>query len=125
MFHPNHPVCSAFTTVSLRRPSGYWLAENITIGGSKVRFCHWLYGARFSTPSRLTLDSQPIGRGTVQLLKGEKGNGLFSVAGSYFTSGPSPLNAHMDPPCPRRLRAHGAALRSRLTKLRAMSMFGR
>lgn len=32
----------------------------------------------FSTPSVLTLDSQPIGRGTVQLLNGEKGSGLGS-----------------------------------------------
>lgn len=87
MFQTNQPVCSAFRTVSLRRPSGYWLAENITIGGSKVRFCHWLYGARFSTPSGETLESQPMGRGTVQLLKGEKGRGLFSDAGSYFMVG--------------------------------------
>ena len=39
----------------------------------------------FSTPSLLTLESQPIGRGTVQLLKGEYGRGLDSVAGLYFT----------------------------------------
>ncbi len=42
MFQANQPLRSAFSTVSLRRPSGYWLAANITIGGSKVRFCHWL-----------------------------------------------------------------------------------
>ena len=70
MFHTNQPVSSALTTVSFRRPSGYWFAENITIGGSKVRFCHWLYGARFSTPSELMVDSQPIGRGTVSALNG-------------------------------------------------------
>ncbi len=59
----------------------------MTIGGSKVRFCHWLYGAMLSTPSILVLDSHPIGRGTVKLLNGEKGSGLFSALGSYFTFG--------------------------------------
>ena len=60
MFQTNQPVSSALSTVSLRRPSGYWFAENITIGGSKVRFCHWLYGAMFSTPAALTLRHAPI-----------------------------------------------------------------
>ena len=69
MFHTNHPVASALITVSFRSPFGVWFAANITVGGSNVRFCHWLKGARFATPSRDTVDSQPIGLGTVQLLK--------------------------------------------------------
>ena len=42
MFHTNQPVVSALITVSFRRPSGYWVAENITMGGSDITFCHWL-----------------------------------------------------------------------------------
>ena len=38
----------------------------------------------FSTPAPLRLDSQPIGRGTVQLLNGEYGNGQRSAPGEYF-----------------------------------------
>lgn len=38
----------------------------------------------FSIPSRLTLEIQPIGRGTVQLLNGEKGSGQGSEWGEYF-----------------------------------------
>ncbi|MDQ0769452.1 hypothetical protein QF031_002201 [Pseudarthrobacter defluvii] len=33
----------ARSSVSFLLPSGYWFAENITMGGSNVRFCHWLY----------------------------------------------------------------------------------
>ena len=40
----------------------------------------------FSTPSVLTLDNQPIGRGMVQLLNGENGNGLGSRCGEYFNA---------------------------------------
>ena len=39
-------------------------------------------------PSGLTLDSQPMGRGTVQLLNGENGRGHLSRDGSYFTGAP-------------------------------------
>ncbi len=35
----------------------------------------------FSRPSVLTEESQPMGRGTVELLKGEKGRGLASCCG--------------------------------------------
>ena len=45
----------------------------------------------FSTPAALTLDSQPIGRGTVQLLNGEKGSGLGSMEGEYFMASRSGL----------------------------------
>ena len=55
------------------------------MGGSKVRFCHCEYGAIFSIPALRTLDSQPIGRGTTQLLNGENGRGLGSMWGAYFT----------------------------------------
>lgn len=40
----------------------------------------------FSTPAALLLDSQPMGRGTVQLLNGENGNGQRSEPGEYFMS---------------------------------------
>jgi hypothetical protein len=43
----------------------------------------------FSTPVALTLDNQPIGLGTVQLLNGEKGSGLGSIEGEYFMASPS------------------------------------
>ncbi len=42
MFHTNSPVSSALRTESLRWPRVSWLAENITIGGSKVTFWNWL-----------------------------------------------------------------------------------
>jgi hypothetical protein len=42
MFHAKEPVVSAFMVVSFRRRSSVWLAENITYGGSKVRFVNWL-----------------------------------------------------------------------------------
>jgi hypothetical protein len=38
----------------------------------------------FSIPAALTDEIHPIGRGTVQLLNGENGRGLGSVAGEYF-----------------------------------------
>ncbi len=41
----------------------------------------------FSIPEVLTLDSQPMGRGTVQLLNGEYGRGLGSLFGAYFIVG--------------------------------------
>src|SRR6185295_8077794 len=81
IFQTNQPVSSALRTVSFRRPSGYWLAANITMGGSKVRFCHWLYGAKFATPAGLMLESQPMGRGIVQLLNGLSGRLCRSVLG--------------------------------------------
>ena len=57
------------------------MAANITLGGSNVRFCHWLYGARLATPVGLMLESRPIGRGIVQLLKGLKARPCCSVVG--------------------------------------------
>lgn len=48
----------------------------------------------FSTPVALLLESQPIGRGTVQLLNGEKGRGQGSAPGEYFMSDPSARPLH-------------------------------
>lgn len=48
----------------------------------------------FSTPVVLTEDSHPIGRGIVQLLKGEKGSGLGSMCGAYFMFGLSSADDH-------------------------------
>jgi hypothetical protein len=39
-------------------------------------------GREIVPPPSLTVDSQPIGRGTVQLLNGEKGSGQASDRGS-------------------------------------------
>jgi hypothetical protein len=52
------------------------------MGGSKFRFCHWLYGARLSIPCRLVVEIQPIGRGTVQALNGLNGSGHGSFPGA-------------------------------------------
>ena len=71
-------------TISLRDPSHFLFAENITIGGSKLTFCHWLYGARFSKPSLLPLESHPMGRGTVHDLNGENRRGHFSDFGEQI-----------------------------------------
>ena len=40
-------------------------------------------GVRYATEAEID-DSQPIGRGTVQALKGENGKGHFSLPGMYF-----------------------------------------
>jgi len=67
--------------ISLRDPHPFLFAENITIGGSKLTFYHWLYGARLSTPSLLRVESHPMGLGTVHDLNGENGRGHFSDFG--------------------------------------------
>jgi hypothetical protein len=44
--------------------------ENITIGGRSLTPLKKLYGARFRAPSALTVEIQPMGRGTISALKG-------------------------------------------------------
>jgi hypothetical protein len=62
MFQTNSPVASALRTVSLRAPSVFWLAENMTMGGLKVTFWNWLKGARLWRPCASTVEIQPMGR---------------------------------------------------------------
>ena len=67
----NSPVASTLVSVSLRRP---WLirplAANITAGGESETPLKKLKGARLAMPSALTVEIQPMGRGTIRLLKG-------------------------------------------------------
>ena len=54
----------------MRLPSDFGWPQNMTYGGSKPTLLNWLYGARLSTPSTLTVDTQQIGLGTAMDLKG-------------------------------------------------------
>jgi len=82
MFQTNSPVSSALRTESLRWPEVSWLAENMTMGGLKVTFWNWLYGARLWRPSRSTVEIQPMGRGTTQDLNGSCGRPWGVMPGS-------------------------------------------
>src|SRR6185437_10070173 len=61
----NSPVSSA-----LRRLSLLPLDENITCAGFSDTALKKLYGDRLSTPVRLTVEIQPIGRGATSALSG-------------------------------------------------------
>jgi len=64
----NSPVSSALRWESLRG-----LLENMTNGGVPETRLKKLYGARFTTPERLTVEIQPIGRGTTSASIGLRG----------------------------------------------------
>src|SRR5262245_45590522 len=61
----NSPVSSALICECLRG----WL-ENSTSGGCADTVLKKLYGARFTTPALLTVEIQPIGRGTTSAVQG-------------------------------------------------------
>src|SRR5262249_51725309 len=65
MLTTNSPVSSALVCESLRG----WL-ENRTNGGLAETVLKKLYGPRFTTPDRLTVEIQPIGRGTTSASQG-------------------------------------------------------
>ena len=56
--------------------------QNSTVGGSQVTFWNWLNGAMLRTPLALTVEIQPIGRGTQHDVKGLCGKPEGSRAGS-------------------------------------------
>ena len=58
--------------------------ENITNGGELEIMLKKLYGARFTTPSRLTVEIQPIGRGTTSAVYGLWASPCGSVRGSKY-----------------------------------------
>jgi hypothetical protein len=67
----NSPVSSMLASVSLTPPSA-WLpfAPKTTIGGASAIALKNENGARLTTPDRLCVEIQPIGRGTTSDLKG-------------------------------------------------------
>jgi hypothetical protein len=54
----------------LVRVSFLWFEAIITIGGTSLTALKKLYGAKLTTPSLETVDTQPIGRGETIALKG-------------------------------------------------------
>ena len=69
MFHTNSPVSCANVIESLAP-----LLENITVGGVSQTALKYEYGARFTAPEALTVDTHPIGRGAMNALNGSCGN---------------------------------------------------
>ena len=65
MLATNSPVSSALRWESLRG-----LLANMMKGGVPETTLKKLYGARLTTPSRLTVEIQPIGRGTTSAVIG-------------------------------------------------------
>lgn len=69
MFHTNSRVCSAKRAESFI-PS----LENAIIGGAPQTALKKLYGARFTAPSALIVETHPIGRGAIAALNGSCGS---------------------------------------------------
>ena len=62
----NSPVVRAFLSVCFSLPSGLRMMVSEIIGGSTHTTVKNENGARFDAPSALTVDAQPIGRGTTE-----------------------------------------------------------
>src|SRR5215468_10539591 len=79
MLATNSPVCSALRCESLRVA-----LEKMTTGGWLETRLKKLYGARLTTPAGLSVEIQPIGRGTTSAVYGLWARLWGSVRGSKY-----------------------------------------
>ena len=62
----NSPVVRAFSSVCFSLPSGLRMMVSEIMGGATHTTVKNENGARLETPSALTVEAQPIGRGTTE-----------------------------------------------------------